>query len=45
MTNVWLSLFPDRSLVIAATTNATHGMAVGPFALQVAQAFVRYQSD
>ena len=38
---VSLSLFPDRSLVIAATTNVTHGMAVDPFALQVAEAFVR----
>ena len=38
---VSLSLFPDRSLVIAAATNVTHGMAVDPFALQVAEAFVR----
>ncbi len=38
---VSLSLFPDRSLVIAATTNVSHAMAVDPFALQVAEAFVR----
>jgi hypothetical protein len=38
---VSLSLFPDRSLVIATTTNVTHGMAVDPFALHVAEAFVR----
>ena len=39
---VSLSLFPDRSLVIAAATNVTHGMkAVDPFALQVAEAFVQ----
>jgi CubicO group peptidase (beta-lactamase class C family) len=38
---VSLSLFPDRSLVIAVTTNVTHGMVVDPFALQVAEAFAR----
>ena len=39
---VSLSLFPDRNLVIAATTNITHGMgAVDPFTMQVAEAFVR----
>lgn len=38
---VSLSLFPDRSLVISVTTNVTHGMVVDPFALQVAEAFVR----
>ncbi len=38
---VSLSLFPDRSLVIAAMTNVTHGMAVDSFALQVAGAFVQ----
>jgi serine beta-lactamase-like protein LACTB, mitochondrial len=38
---VSLSSFPDRSLVIATTTNVTHGMAVDPFALHVAEAFVR----
>ena len=38
---VSLSLFPDRRLVIAATTNVTHGMVVDPFALQVAEAFAR----
>jgi serine beta-lactamase-like protein LACTB, mitochondrial len=38
---VSLSLFPDRSLVIAATTNVSHGTTVDPFALQVAEAFVR----
>jgi CubicO group peptidase (beta-lactamase class C family) len=37
---VSLSLFPHRNLLIAATTNTTHGMAaVDPFALQVAEAF------
>ena len=36
-----LSLFPDRNLVIAATTNVSHGTTVDPFALQVAEAFVR----
>lgn len=38
---VSLSLFPDRSLVIAATTNVTHAKAVDPFAVQVAEAFSR----
>jgi len=38
---VSLALLPDRSLAIAATTNVTHGMAVDPFALQVAEAFVQ----
>jgi len=38
---VSLSLFPDRRMVISATTNVTHGMAVDPFALQVAEAFAR----
>jgi len=39
---VSLSLFPDRSMVIAVATNVTHGMeAVDPFALQVAEAFVQ----
>ena len=38
---VSLSLFPDRNLVIAVTTNVSHAMAVDPFALQVAEAFVR----
>ena len=38
---VSLSLFPDRRLVISATTNVTHGMVVDPFVLQVAEAFVR----
>ena len=38
---VSLSLFPDRSLVIAATTNVSHGTTVDPFALQVVEAFVR----
>ena len=38
---VSLSLFPDRSLVIAATTNVSHGKTVDPFALQVAEAFAR----
>jgi CubicO group peptidase (beta-lactamase class C family) len=36
-----LSLFPDRNLMIAATTNVSHAMVVDPFALQVADAFVR----
>jgi CubicO group peptidase (beta-lactamase class C family) len=37
---VSLSLFPDRGLAVAVTTNVTHGMgAVDPFALQVAEAF------
>ena len=38
---VSLSLFPDRNLVIATTTNASHAAAVDPFTLQVAEAFVR----
>ena len=38
---VSLSLFPDRSLVISAATNVTHGMVVDPFAMQVAEAFAR----
>jgi len=38
---VSLSLFPDRNLVIAVTTNVSHAMVVDPFALQVAEAFVR----
>jgi hypothetical protein len=38
---VSLSLFPDRKLVIAVTTNVTHGLTVDPFALQVAEAFTR----
>jgi len=38
---VSLSLFPDRRMVISATTNVTHGKAVDPFALQVAEAFAR----
>jgi len=39
---VSLSSFPDRNLVISVTTNVTHGMAaVDPFALQVAEVFVR----
>ena len=38
---VSLSLFPDRGLAIAVTTNVTHGMVVDPFALQVAEAFAR----
>lgn len=38
---VSLSLFPDRGLVIAVTTNVTHDKVVDPFAVQVAEAFVR----
>jgi CubicO group peptidase (beta-lactamase class C family) len=38
---VSLSLFPDRKLAIAVTTNVTHGLTVDPFALQVAEAFAR----
>jgi serine beta-lactamase-like protein LACTB, mitochondrial len=38
---VSLSLFPDRKMVISATTNVTHGMVVDHFALQVAEAFAR----
>jgi CubicO group peptidase (beta-lactamase class C family) len=36
-----LSLFPDRRLVVATTTNVSHAMTVDSFALQVAEAFVR----
>jgi len=38
---VSLSLFPDRRMVIAATANVTHGDAVDPFAMQVAEQFAR----
>ena len=38
---VSLSLFPDRNLVIAATTNVTHGMTIDPFALEIAKAFAQ----
>jgi hypothetical protein len=34
-------LFPDRRLVIAATTNVSHGTAVDSLALQIADAFAR----
>jgi CubicO group peptidase (beta-lactamase class C family) len=38
---VSLSLFPERRVVIATTTNVSHAMAVDAFALQVAEAFAR----
>jgi CubicO group peptidase (beta-lactamase class C family) len=38
---VSLALFPDRRLVISATTNVTHGLVVDSFAMQVAEAFAR----
>ena len=36
---VSLYLFPDRDLVIAATSNVPNTVAVEAFALQVAEAF------
>jgi serine beta-lactamase-like protein LACTB, mitochondrial len=36
-----LSSFPERSLVIATTTNVSHAMAVDALALQIGEAFVR----
>jgi hypothetical protein len=37
-----VSLFPDRGLAVAATTNVSHALdAVDSFAQQVAEAFAR----
>ena len=39
---VSLLTFPDLGLVVAATANVTNAAGVQPFALQVAEAFLRH---